>query len=404
MFALLSSAVCLLCSSATAQTPPQNWLFDTGRDYPASGTQPAIGYDNTVYFNCNDQRLYAINPNGTLKWKFALGYSSSPAIGIDGTIYCGSANRYFYAVTPSGTLKWKFLTGGNCSPPALASDGTIYFASDDGKFYALYPDGTKKWDYLIGANNASTPAAIGPDGTIYIGTYDYLFSFTPEGSKKWQYNCGNVGSAAGIDTNGVIYFSAQTGNYNYLCALYPTGSLKWTYPLGYGAGAAQSAPAIDASGNIYLHHNYTVFCLRSNGTTVWTVPLALADASSPAICSDGTIIVGGRDFYYGLNPDGSTKWQFPIGQNCNGGATVSPNGDIFFGNDQRVYSLAGGVPPASSAWPMYQKTSRHIGRYDLDTAGPPVISLQPVNQTAILNSATYFYASAGGTPPLSFQW
>jgi outer membrane protein assembly factor BamB len=40
------------------------------------------------------------------------------------------------------------------------------------KLYALNPDGTQKWSYATGAEiHASTPA-IGPDSTVYVGSYD----------------------------------------------------------------------------------------------------------------------------------------------------------------------------------------------------------------------------------------
>jgi outer membrane protein assembly factor BamB len=40
-----------------------------------------------------DNKLYAINPDGSQKWSFTTGdiaIWSSPAIGADGTIYVGS--------------------------------------------------------------------------------------------------------------------------------------------------------------------------------------------------------------------------------------------------------------------------------------------------------------------------
>ena len=89
-----------------------------------------MGYDD----------LYAVNPDGTLKWKYQTGgsYDTSPAIGSDGTIYIGSRNGYFYAVNPDGTLKWKYQTGGSYdTSPAIGSDGTIYVISSDGYLYAL---------------------------------------------------------------------------------------------------------------------------------------------------------------------------------------------------------------------------------------------------------------------------
>ena len=58
---------------------------------------------------------------GTLKWKFKTKYrspvESSPAIGSDGTVYVGSYDGYLYAIKPDGTLKWKFNNGGG--PGAL---------------------------------------------------------------------------------------------------------------------------------------------------------------------------------------------------------------------------------------------------------------------------------------------
>uniref|UniRef100_UPI003467EF7C Cell surface protein n=1 Tax=synthetic construct TaxID=32630 RepID=UPI003467EF7C len=80
-----------------------------------------------------DHYLYAINPNGKLKWKFETGGSvhSSPAIGQDGTIYVGSNDHYLYAINPNGKLKWKFETGGSVhSSPAIGQDGTIYVGSN----------------------------------------------------------------------------------------------------------------------------------------------------------------------------------------------------------------------------------------------------------------------------------
>ena len=102
---------------------------------------------------------------------------SSPAIGTDGTIYVGSWMGYLYALNPNGTLKWRFQTGDSlASSPAIGADGTIYVGSSDNYIYALNPDGKLKWNYQTGDNVASSPA-IGADGTVYIGSNDsYLYA------------------------------------------------------------------------------------------------------------------------------------------------------------------------------------------------------------------------------------
>jgi outer membrane protein assembly factor BamB len=47
-----------------------------------------------------DNKLYAIKPDGSLKWSYTTkdGVSSSPAIGADGTVYAGSYDGQLYAL------------------------------------------------------------------------------------------------------------------------------------------------------------------------------------------------------------------------------------------------------------------------------------------------------------------
>ena len=63
------------------------------------------------------------------------------SIAASGTIYI-SAGENLYAVNSNGTLRWKFANGvprSIWSSPAIGADGTIYFGSDDGNLYAVGP-------------------------------------------------------------------------------------------------------------------------------------------------------------------------------------------------------------------------------------------------------------------------
>ena len=117
--------------------------------------------------------LYAINPNGTLKWVTDLfGHvKSSPAIGSDGTIYVGSDKEDVFALDPDdGTIIWQYPTRGPVkSSPAIAADGTIYIGSNDASLYALNPDGTVKFRFIAKGSVNSSPA-ITADGTVYFAS------------------------------------------------------------------------------------------------------------------------------------------------------------------------------------------------------------------------------------------
>ena len=91
------------------ESPAQKWAFVTGEGI---GALPVIGIDGTVYIGSDDNNFYAINQDGSLKWKLPNKVTASTAaLGSDGTIYAGSADNHLYAINPDGTQKWAFATG-----------------------------------------------------------------------------------------------------------------------------------------------------------------------------------------------------------------------------------------------------------------------------------------------------
>ncbi len=126
----------------------EKWTFATGAAIYAS---PAIGVDGTIYIGSSDSKFYAVNPDGTEKWHITTDsfipfmHEDSPAIGADGTIYVTAMDtaqstykRFFYAINPNGTIEWRFDADAIQGQIAIADDGTIYLGSQDGTLYALY--------------------------------------------------------------------------------------------------------------------------------------------------------------------------------------------------------------------------------------------------------------------------
>jgi outer membrane protein assembly factor BamB len=255
----------------------EKWNYDVGHWIMNS---PLIADDGTVYFGSLNFKFVALHPDGTEKWEEQVGWcvfsspifddaghvivgskdhnlycyndldtgfthewvhpigtfydghliDCSPAIGPDGTIYFG-ADQYgasghsvdpipidtsFYAVNPDGSLKWLYVVGdGVESSPGIGPDGTIYFGSYDSTFYALRDDGTHptlKWSYKTNGVVDASPT-IGGDGTIYIGSRDStLYAFNPDGTILWTYEAdGEIESSVTIDDDGVIYFGGMEG-------------------------------------------------------------------------------------------------------------------------------------------------------------------------------------------------
>ena len=196
------------------QTGNLLWTYTAGTSLNVLGGSPVIGSDGTVYEGSYDGKLYAINPDGTLKWSYASGgrIYGSPAIGSDGTIYFGSFDYLLYALNPDGTLKWTYTTGGQIrGSPAIGPDGTIYVGSNDNKIYAINPDGSLRWSYTTGGYvQAYGGPAIGTDGTIYAGSDDNnLYAINADGTLKWSYTASSdLSSSPAIGTDGTVYIMA----------------------------------------------------------------------------------------------------------------------------------------------------------------------------------------------------
>jgi len=263
------------------------------------GSSPAIAEDGTVYIGSWDARLYAINPNGTLKWRFPSGgiIASSPTIGGDGTIYVGNANGIFSAINPNGTEEWQYDTGGDIySAPAIDDNGTIYIGSLDNYLYALYPNGTLRWRFKTGDKIYGSPS-IAVDGTIYIGSSwdSYLYALYPNGTLKWKYGGAGTPNNPSIGSDGTIY----SGYLDVLVALNPTGTLKWEFYIGDNRFLGKSATAISADGIIYVGTNIgdgaggEIIAVNPDGSERWRKRIAdyWVD-SSPSIGEDGTVYIG----------------------------------------------------------------------------------------------------------------
>jgi outer membrane protein assembly factor BamB len=277
----------------------EKWRFQTGGYM--TGSSPVIAEDGTIYIGCWDSKLYALNPDGTKKWAVVIGgnVASSPAIAEDGTIYIGQTNSKIVAINPNGTIKWKYTTGAEIySDPAIGDDGTIYIGSNDDYLYALNPDGTLKWRFKTAKAVGGSPS-IADDGTIYVaGVWDnWLYALYPNnGTVKWKCNIKVSCANPSIDSNGCIY----VGGDEKLYAIYPNGSVKWSCFLGNERWVGPSAPAISADGTIYVGTNIgsgveggDIIAINPNGTIRWRKKIAKEWVdSSPSIAEDGTVYIG----------------------------------------------------------------------------------------------------------------
>lgn len=234
----------------------QKWNVTLKRFKYAS---PAIAADGTIYIGGGDKdtKFRAINPvDGTEKWTFTAAEKvrSTPAIDSEGVIYF-SDYKTLYALNPDGSEKWRNKYGDYtaCATVLIESAKTIYVADKTKHLFAFkMDDGTIKWNNNTAATDKTEIGgpAVADDGTIYLGGEDKkMIAYNSEdGSVKWEFEAkGKIKAVPAIDNDGNIYFG-DSGGYFYV--LDAEGKTKWKeYKLD---GAISTSAAIGKDGTIYV--------------------------------------------------------------------------------------------------------------------------------------------------------
>ena len=343
---------------------------------PYFGIAPIIGKKNVLYIaHGTERKLYALQPasdgkSAELKWIFSdngnpLGNKlSAPSIAADGIIYIGSDTGWLYAINPDGTLKWKFTTdtGHWVGTPAIDDSGIIYFSTsynlvDQKKdyLYAINPDGTVKWRYEVANWGSFSTTSLGPNGTvytyaIYIPSFNNtLYAVNPDGTLKWQ-KYYRPGTLPVVGPDGTIYFNNV---YVGLEAIDPdTGVLKWfqhIYP--------SLKPSVSKDGLIAADDSATgvFYVLNPDGSTKWSkTGLGKAYTSSAAIGMDGIVYItttiqpGGRLYALDIK-DGSEKWH--LDGIWGTSPAIGSDGTLYVGTGKNIYAI--GEKPPEKEVPLY---------------------------------------------------
>ncbi len=379
---------------STANNPPDHikWVFNTGKVSFYGDT--SIGADGMIYAAANG--LFAVWPNGTLKWYFPVNgwCEGCPAISDEGIIYLGcsggGSTSYLYALYPNGQLEWRYGVGGEeiKSSPVIGTEGTIYFGTGGGypikgSITALYPNGTLKWKYPTNYVVYSSPA-IGNDGTVYCGCHDSnLYAFYPNnGSLKWKYKTGNwVRLSPCIADDGTIYCVSDD---EYLYALRPNGTLKWKTKVEPGG-----SPTIASDSTIYAGMSTLYAISPGDGSVKWTFPVGGDIMWSAAVTSaEGTIYFGmttsGFDGYLiAVNPNGTEQWRTEIGH-CESVPAIATDGTVYIGSTDE--------PDAT-------------GFLNAFGPGGPLRAMANGPYQAFYNRTLQFKGTTyGGFPPMTYHW
>ncbi|MBN2103685.1 PQQ-binding-like beta-propeller repeat protein [bacterium] len=383
----------------TPEFNPLIWEYIT--DKPIYYSVPAIDNEGTiyvgtgVYLGTTSGSLYAIHPDGSLKWKQDLENNVfSPVIGADGTIYVMDTGNALYAFDNTGALQWRYENwidadftevGQRCV--AIGPDQTLYvYVAFD--LYAINPDGSLLWvfDPRVGGTPCGASPVVGKDSTIYIiPGGEILYALRSNGTLKWQFYLeaydAHSYTSPSLDSEDVIYFGVENGDGGYVYAVYPDGTLKWRVLAGRDR-AVRASPVIDEDGTVYTatkaySHNRPaeVIAISPEGKIEWrftveSVHFTPDDVyATPTIGADGLIYMAAETgFVYALNRDGTLNWTFDSHGGINWSSpTMIEDGTLYIGamKNEGGALLAlktESMGLADTPWPTFRQNNQNNGR------------------------------------------
>lgn len=284
-----------------------------------------ISAEGYLYVAGSDQHFYSLRSDGTVRWALAMAsYASAGAIGADGTVYT-SDSKGLHAITSEGCERWLFPSpDGLFGFPTIGHDGTVYVVGGNNvnRLYAVDAAGLKKWSLLAPFGGLGSPA-VGVNA-LYADNDGVLLAIDLSGKLMWTFG-GDVRTPAAIGSDGTVYVGSGSG-IGVVQALTPAGIQKWSLKMGSNNG---SMPAIRSDGSVIVGGYDKLYAVTPDGALVWAVDKADVNGQSPIVGADGTVYIGLSAFA----PDGSKKWTLPV-------AGVGSSGAI--GADGTVYMVAGG--------------------------------------------------------------
>ena len=162
----------------------ERWQKNLGRSMLGVGM--VIGRGGRIYATVAEDGpdrtlLFALTQHGEIVWKFTSGQITAvanpcfPAIGRDETIYLATPDAMLYAIRPEGSLKWSVPATPSQSSPALSSEGKIYLNSSwDFRLLCYDLDGRLEWEQALGSSNGASGLTSSfptlQNGVVYIGS------------------------------------------------------------------------------------------------------------------------------------------------------------------------------------------------------------------------------------------
>ena len=174
---------------------------------------------NVIIAPSSDRNVYALNMDGTLKWKFSgeFGFVAEPLIIGDSVIIAGLDHKLIALNIENGDLLWETeLKGSLIAPPAYDAASGSLFVGSLGKELLSIDSKTGKRNWSFGDNGEITAVYATPilveDGLIFTDESGKVFALDQAtGAVRWTLDAGGETMAGLLRVDDTFVIALEKG-------------------------------------------------------------------------------------------------------------------------------------------------------------------------------------------------
>jgi outer membrane protein assembly factor BamB len=152
------------------------------------------------------------------------------SVGGDRVVISGPGQELTLLSLQAGDERPVHLAARAAASPLVADDETIWVIGERGTLWALSADGRARTSAELGQGGGRTPAALGWDGALRVGTpYGEVVSIAANGEERWRRGIDAAPGAILLDADDTALLVSARGT---LYAIDRAGELRWRATLG----------------------------------------------------------------------------------------------------------------------------------------------------------------------------
>jgi outer membrane protein assembly factor BamB len=199
----------------TSTTTPQlAWSLKVGA---SSYGSPEVAPNRTIVTTA-DRHIIDVSDEGTrasIVWRYTTtaAIEVSASVGTDGTIVAGTNDRFVYALKPNGALKWRSGLGTESYSSSSVSGGLAYYGDNSGALHVVREQNGTPVATDHGVKGLWAAQAIDSRGDVYFGTQGrHIYGFGPHGRGLFDLSAsGPIDSYPALTANGVLIIGDEAG-------------------------------------------------------------------------------------------------------------------------------------------------------------------------------------------------